>query len=47
MILGALRKATGTQGSHPLEYIIPVDVLTQFDLPDYEHLLLETRRGLK
>jgi hypothetical protein len=31
----------GTQDSHPLECIIPDDVLTQFDPPDDEHLLLE------
>jgi hypothetical protein len=36
-----------TQDSHPLEYIIPDDVLTQFDPPDDEHLLLETCRGVK
>jgi hypothetical protein len=33
--------------SHPLECIIPDDVLTQFDPPDDEHLLLETWRGVK
>jgi hypothetical protein len=37
----------GTQDSHPLERIIPDDVLKQFDPPDDEHLLLETRRGMK
>jgi hypothetical protein len=35
------------EDSHPLECIIPVDVLTQFDPPDDEHLLLETCRGVK
>jgi hypothetical protein len=39
--------ATGTQDSHPLECIIPDYVLTQFDPPDDEHLLLETCRGAK
>jgi hypothetical protein len=38
---------TGTQDCHPLECIIPDDVLTQFDPPDDEHLLLETCRGVK
>jgi hypothetical protein len=38
---------TGTQDCHPLECIIPVDVLTQSDPPDDEHLLLETCRGMK
>ena len=38
---------TGTQDSHPPECITPDDVLTQFDPPDDEHLLLETYRGVK
>jgi hypothetical protein len=38
---------TGTQDSRPLERIIPDDVLTQFDPPDDEHLLLETYTGVK
>jgi hypothetical protein len=33
--------------SHPLECIIPDDVLIQFDPPDDENLLLETCRGVK
>jgi hypothetical protein len=37
----------GIQDSHPLECIIPDDVLTQFDAPDDEHLLFETCRGVK
>jgi hypothetical protein len=37
----------GTQDSHPLECIIPDDVLTKFDPPDDGHLLLETCRGVK
>jgi hypothetical protein len=37
----------GTQDSHPLDCIIPGDVLTRFDPPDDEHLLLETWRGVK
>ena len=38
--------SVGTQDSHPLECIIPDDVLIQFDPPDDEHLLLETSRGV-
>ena len=38
---------TGTQDSYPLECITPDDVLTQFDPPDNEHLLLETCSGVK
>jgi hypothetical protein len=37
----------GTQDSHPLECIIPDDVLTKFDAPDDEQLLLEICRGVK
>ena len=37
----------GTQDTQPRERIVPDDVLTQFDPPDDEHLLLETRRGVK
>jgi hypothetical protein len=37
----------GTQDSYPLECITPDDVLTQFDPPDDENLLLETCRGVK
>jgi hypothetical protein len=40
-------RPTGTQDSHPLEWIIPDDALTQFDPPDDEHLLLETCRAAK
>jgi hypothetical protein len=36
---------TGTQDGHPLECIIPDDVLKQFDPPDDEQLLLETCGG--
>jgi hypothetical protein len=32
---------------HPPECVIPDDVLIQFGPPDDEHLLLETRRGMK
>jgi hypothetical protein len=38
---------TGTQDSRPLECIIPDDVLTQFNPPDDEHLLLKTWKGMK
>jgi hypothetical protein len=37
----------GTQDSHPLECIVPDDVLTHFDPPDDEHLLHETCRGVQ
>jgi hypothetical protein len=37
----------GTKDSHPLERVIPDDVLTQFDPPDDENLSLETCRGVK
>jgi hypothetical protein len=40
-------QSTGTQDNHPLDCIIPDDVLTQFDPPDDEHLLLETCTGVK
>jgi hypothetical protein len=33
--------------SHSPECVIPDDVLIQFSPPDYEHLLLETCRGIK
>jgi hypothetical protein len=38
---------TGTSVAHPLECVIPDDVLIQFGPPDDEHLLLETCRGMK
>jgi hypothetical protein len=40
-------RSGGTQDSHLLVCIIPDDVLTQFDPPDDEHLLLETCRDVK
>ena len=44
---GNSKQPVNTQDSHPLECIIPDDVLTQFDPPDDGHLLLETCRGVK
>ena len=41
------RVRTCTPDSHPLECVIPDDVLTQAGPPDDEHLLLETCRGTK
>ena len=38
---------TGTPDSHPLERVIPDDVLTKDGPPDDEHLLLETCRVMK
>jgi hypothetical protein len=38
---------TGKSDSCPRECVIPDDVLIQFGPPDDEHLLLETRRGIK
>jgi hypothetical protein len=37
---------TGTLDGHSPECVIPDDVLIQFDPPDDEHLLLETRGGI-
>ena len=37
----------GTQDSHPLERIIPDDVLIKFYPPDDEHVLLKMCRGVK
>jgi hypothetical protein len=38
---------TAKSVSHPPECVIPDDVLIQFGPPDDEHLLLETRTGVK
>ena len=38
---------TGPSDSHPPECVIPDDVLIQVGPPDDEHLLLETRTGMK
>ena len=37
----------GLPDSHPLECVIPDGVLKQVGLPDDEHLLLETCRGVE
>jgi hypothetical protein len=36
----------GTADSHSPECVMPDDVLIKFGLPDDEHLLLETCRGI-